>query len=174
MRSRKTTKIIFTALFTAIICVLSQISFVTPSVPVTLQTFAVALCGYTLSVKWAFASIVTYVIIGTAGLPVFANFRGGVQMLTGPTGGFIIGFIFLAVFCALASGRKWYLNILLSVAGLAICHAAGVLQYSFSTGNGVAASFLTSSLPFIVKDILSLAGAWYLSRFVLQRLKVKL
>ena len=82
----------FTGMFAAVIAVLSQIAIPLPSgVPVTLQTFAVALAGYTLGMKLGGLSAIVYVLIGAVGVPVFSGFKGGLGSLTGPTGGFIWG-----------------------------------------------------------------------------------
>ena len=87
--------ITFAALFTAITAALSQAAIPTPfGVPLTLQTFAVALCGYVLGIKWGLASIITYILLGVFGVPVFSGFKGGAQVLFGATGGFIFGFLF--------------------------------------------------------------------------------
>lgn len=172
MTSKNTINIAFTAFFTALICILSQISFVTPSVPVTLQTFGVALCGFTLSVKWAGACIVTYIALGTLGLPVFSAFQGGMQITLGPTGGFLFGFIILTIACSLAVKiKKQLLCIIISTTGLLLCHITGVLQYSIVTGNNLLFSWLTVSLPFLLKDIISVIGAFFLSKYVIKRIK---
>ncbi len=168
----KNVSITFTALFTAIICVTAQISFATPTVPITLQILGVCLCGYTLSIKQSLAAVVTYLLMGAVGLPVFSNFRGSVQILLGPAGGFLFGFIILAFFCSLAKSCKTTLfKIILSGVGLLICHIVGVLQYSIVTGNGIRVSFLSSSLPFILKDTALVLVSYYMSKLIVKRLK---
>ncbi len=160
----KTEKIIYSALFTAVIAVISQLSFITPSgVPLTFQTFAIAFCGYMLSVKWGLASVLTYIAVGAIGLPVFSGFQGGIQHLFGPTGGFITGFIFLVLFCSLDYCNNAVRKILSGISGLALCHIIGILQYSFITGNSLMISFLTVSLPFLIKDGICVALAYILS-----------
>lgn len=172
MVHKKLTNIAFAALFTALICILSQISFVTPSAPLTLQTFGVALCGYTLSLKWSAACITSYITVGAFGLPVFSAFQGGMQVILGPTGGFIFGFIILTSACSLAvKTKKRYLSVIISTVGLTVCHTLGILQYSIITGNSLMFSFLTVSLPFILKDIISLIGAFFLSKYLNKRIK---
>ncbi len=168
---KKSVNITFSALFTAVICILSQISFITPSVPLTLQTLGVALCGFILSPKWALASICVYIGIGAMGLPVFSAFKGGFQVILGPTGGFIWGFIFLCLFCSLSGlcGKK-ALKIFLPLIGLALCHAVGVIQYGVVSGNGVLTALLTVSLPFLLKDVISIVLAYTLSQFIKKRI----
>ncbi len=168
----KTVSITFTALFTAIICILSQISFATPFVPLTFQVFAIALCGFTLSVKQSLSAVVTYLLLGSFGLPVFSNFKGGIQVILGPTGGFLIGFVILALFCGISKKiTKPFLKILLCGFGLFLCHLIGVLQFIFVTNNGFLASFISASLTFILKDALLLILAFFLSKFIANRLK---
>lgn len=71
----KITNIVMVGVFAAVLAVLSQISFPLPSdIPVTLQTFAVALCGYALGCKRGTLAVLVYIVLGAVGLPVFANF----------------------------------------------------------------------------------------------------
>ncbi len=168
----KALSVTFTALFTAVICILSQISFATPLMPLTFQVLAIALCGFTLSVKQSLSAVVTYLLLGSFGLPVFSNFKGGIQVILGPTGGFLIGFIVLALFCGISKKTaKPISKIFLCGLGLLLCHLAGVLQFSLVTSNSFVASFVSASLPFILKDIVLIILAFFLSKFIANRLK---
>lgn len=149
-------------LFAALLAVLSQIQIPMPSgVPVTMQTFAVALIGFTLGWKDGLMTVLIYLLLGGAGLPVFAGFRGGIGSLAGPSGGFLWGFLFLVAGCGAAAGKK---QILFSIggggAGLILCHALGILQYSMAAEAGFAQAFLVVSAPYLIKDILSLTAAF--------------
>lgn len=66
---------------------------ITP-VPITLQTLVLCIIGLTLSWRKGVASVVMYLALGAAGLPVFAGFKGGWAVFVGPTAGFLVGFIF--------------------------------------------------------------------------------
>lgn len=172
MKNKNTVSIAFAALFTALISVFSQIYLPTPTMPITLQTFAVALCGFMLSVKWSTACVLTYIVIGAFGLPVFSAFKGGAQILIGPTGGFIWGFIILGLACSLAvMAQRSALKIILCAAGLLLCHLAGIIQYSILTSTNIFICFVITSLPFILKDIVSLLGASLLSKYLKKRIK---
>ncbi len=83
----------FIAVATALMCVLSPISVPIGIVPITLGTLALYLIGTILGPVKATISIILYIILGLVGLPVFSNFKSGAAVLTGPTGGFIIGYI---------------------------------------------------------------------------------
>ena len=153
------------AILTAVIAVLSQISFPLPSgVPVTLQTLAVAICGFVLGPKLGTLAVALYILLGGVGVPVFAQFSGGFDKLVGMTGGFIWGFLPFAALCGLAVRRKRIVvAAALALAGLAVCHVLGALQFSVVTGTAVGQSFLLVSVPYLVKDVASVAAAWLLA-----------
>ena len=100
MKKNRTIYMILAALFTALMAVFAQIQIPTPFFPITLQTFAIAICGYTLGVKFSLFSVFAYILLGVAGAPVFSGFCGGFHHISGPAGGFVIGFPFLVLFCA--------------------------------------------------------------------------
>lgn len=160
---RETTKtIVEIAMFTAVMAILSQISIPLPSgVPITLQTFAVALTGAVLGWKYAVASNVVYILLGAVGVPVFAGFSGGVQVLVNFTGGFIWGFLFMAALCGAGTVMKnKYFGVATGLIGLVICHLAGILQFMLVTKTGFAESFLLASAPYLVKDVISVILAF--------------
>ena len=148
------------AMFAAILAVCSQIAIPLPSgVPVTLQTFAVGLVGYALGAKQGPVAVLVWCAIGLVGAPVFSNFMGGPAVLFGKTGGFIYGFLPMALLCGLAAEKKLPGRIFLSAAGLLLCHLCGVLQFSLLTGMDLLKSALLVSLPYLVKDLISMALA---------------
>lgn len=172
MKNIKLRNMVFCGVFAAIIAVFSLISIPLPSmVPITLQTFIIAFAGFYLGSKLGTVSVLIYILIGAIGLPVFSGFRGGLSVLTGVTGGFIFGFIFFVIFCGIKREKK-IINILFSVLGLAICHILGVLQYAFLTDSPIIASFILVSLPYLLKDIISIVVAKFLCIIVEKRIKI--
>ncbi len=175
MKIKKTNlkKTALSAFFCAIICILAQISFITPlGVPLTLQVFAVSLCGYTLGAHYGTAAVFTYIMLGAFGLPVFSSFRGGAQFLFGPTGGFILGFILLSLFCSFAvKFNKPVFKLFFSAIGLILCHLIGILQFKIVSGNNFVSAAALSSLPFILKDIFCVLAAFYISKQLKRKIK---
>lgn len=157
-----TKEIVGVGMFAAVLAVLSQISVPMPSgVPVTLQTFAVALTGVVLAWRGGTASVVIYILLGAVGAPVFANFSGGAQVLVSYTGGFLWGFIVMALLCGAGVRMKHVpYGILTGLAGLAVCHLCGVAQFMVVTKMGFLESFLLSSAPYLVKDVISVILAF--------------
>ena len=97
-----TKTIVTVGMFTAVLAVLSILQIPMPTgVPITLQTFAMALCGYVLGWQSGVAATLLYIVLGTVGVPIFAGMSAGPGVLFGYTGGFIFGFIFLTLwhFC---------------------------------------------------------------------------
>ncbi len=159
------------AVCTAALCALSQISIPLPSgVPATLQTLGIALCGHLLGARRAAACTAVYLLLGTAGMPVFAGFTGGVSKLASPTGGFLIGFVPLAALCGLVGGKTGLTSWLCMALGLVLCHGAGIIQFSLLSGQSLTESFLLASLPYLAKDALSLAAGRLLAAGIGKRL----
>ena len=153
-----TTKdIVGVGMFAAGLAVLSQISIPMPSgVPITLQTFAVALAGVVLAWKLGTASVLVYILLGAVGVPVFAGFTGGAQALVNYTGGFIWGFLGMALLCGIGVQMKNKIaGILLGTAGLAVCHLFGTIQFMVVMKMGLVESFLLASAPYLIKDVIS-------------------
>lgn len=156
-----TKRLCIAALLTALTAVISQIALPLPfsGVPVTLQIFAVALCGYLLGPLYGSLSIALYIGLGLCGVPVFAGFNTGIGAITGPTGGFILGFIILTLLCGVGSRLKRVPKYILGIFGLVLCHLCGITYYSFLTRCGFFTALLSVSLPYILKDILLTLGA---------------
>jgi biotin transport system substrate-specific component len=172
-KKRISTKtIILVGMFTSIIAVLSQIAIPLPSgVPVTLQTFGVALCGFVLGWKLGIASTIIYILVGAMGTPVFHNFTGGLGILVGKTGGFIFGFVFLALFCGISMKIKFkYARIVIALVGVVICHFLGIVQFSLIMDLSFIQSAILVSIPFLLKDIISIAIGYFIAIAVRSRI----
>lgn len=178
-QSITTKSLVSIGMFTAIIAVLSILEFPSPTgVPFTLQTFAIALCGFVLGWKQGTLCVFLYVLLGAIGVPVYAGMTGGLGKLFGVTGGFLFGFIPMAALCGLkkdASNKT--LSVLFGLIGLAICHILGSLQFSLimtaknNAEIGFLSAMLTVSIPYLAKDILSVAGAYFVSLALKHRLR---
>ncbi len=159
-----TREIVYIGMFAAILAILSQISIPMPSgMPITLQTFAVALTGYVLAWKRGTASTFIYILLGAVGVPVFSGLRGGVQVLAGHTGGFIWGFVFMAILCGVGIMQEnKTMGIIIGIIGLAICHLFGVIQFAVVMEMDFLKSFLLASAPYLLKDAVSVILAYIL------------
>lgn len=156
-----TQEMIRIALLTAILCILSQISFMLPGgIPITLQTFGIVLIGTILGKKAGFLSVLLYLLMGTVGIPVFAGFGGGLDSLVGPTGGYLIGFLPMVYLTGLGSRKNYYISVLTSICGLLVCHTLGLLMYYHVTN-----TWLLPSVPLMLaKDLVTTVLAIILGR----------
>lgn len=166
MKLRKMTA---AAVFCAVIAVVAQIALPLPGgVPLTLQTFAIAFCGYCLGWQGGVVAVASYLLLGGCGLPVFSSLGGGIGWLLGPTGGFLWGFLPLVFCCGLRKKKK--AAILLGFLGLMACHLIGIAQFAAVSGNGLWQAYLAVSLPYLLKDGGSLLAAHWLARRLPRRL----
>lgn len=155
-----TREMVLAGMFAAVLAAISQLSIPTPAgVPVTIQVFGVALVGAVLGWKLGLCSVLVYILIGAAGLPVFANFGGGIRSLIGLTGGYIWAWPVMAVLCGIHPGLKNRISdlavrILLSLIGLAAVELIGGLQWAALSGDmTTGAVFAYSMVAFVPKDI---------------------
>lgn len=169
--NKGTKSITYTALFVAIISVISQIAIPMPSlIPITLQTMIIALAGYLLGLKRGLCAVFVYILLGAVGAPVFSSFQGGFSVIIGHGGGFILGFIPLVILCGIS--KKPLSAVLLGILGVIICHVLGVLWYMGLTSNPFLASFILVSLPYIFKDIILTAVAYFISLKIKRKVNI--
>lgn len=143
-----------TGVFAALVAVLSQIMIPLPTgVPVTMQTFAVLLAGVALGAKRGGAAVGVYVLLGAVGAPVFAGFTGGLGVVFGPTGGFILAFPVMAYLAGLGASRGAGRLVVGIVLAFAADYTAGVLMYCAVTGGGFAAGVMACVVPFLPADV---------------------
>ena len=164
--------LVYIGMFAAVLSVLSQISIPMPTgMPLTLQTFAVALTGAVLGWRLSLASTAVWALLGAVGVPVFANFSGGFGILVGYTGGFIWGFFFMAALCGIGSAMKNKpFGLEIGFVGLLICHVLGSLQYALIANVGFWNSVLLVSVPYLVKDVISVVLAFSIGTMIRKRL----
>lgn len=127
----KTLDLVYTAMGVALISVCAWIT-IPMTVPFTLQTFAVPVVLLLLGGKRGLAATVVYVIMGAIGIPVFSGFTGGLGILLGKTGGYIMGFIFMALIYMLATnafGKNKKTEMIALIAGLIVCYAFGTAWF---------------------------------------------
>jgi biotin transport system substrate-specific component len=153
-------------------------------VPITGQVFAVLLSAILLGRRYGGLSQVFYVGLGAAGLPWFAGWGGGAGILTGATGGYLIGFILAALLIGHISdkymGSRNFLPMfgLMLFANFAIIHGLGLLWLGHFLGTmGIAVGFYKllwmGMIPFIAGDVLKIAAAAGIAKAILPKAAYK-
>lgn len=155
MKNRPLFRSILCALFAALTAVAAQLSVPVGPVPVSLATLAVYLAGAVLGAGGGALSQAVYLLLGAAGLPVFAGFRGGAGVLAGPTGGYLAGYLACAwVVGALCGrfGRRPLPLVLSMLLGTAACYFLGTAWFVHAAGKGLRESLALCVLPFLPGD----------------------
>lgn len=147
----------------ALTSVAAQIAIPLWPVPVTMQTLAVLLVGVSLGAVRGALSMALYAVLGIVGLPVFSDLSSGFGVIAGPTGGYIIGFIFAAAFTGWLAQRQWDRKVLRSIlaflGGTVVVFAFGLPWLAVALGRLGAPNDLNSVLqgglyPFIVGGVI--------------------
>ena len=161
------------AIMTAVTCILSPISLNIGPVPISLGTFAVSLSVCILGRNLGMLSYLLYLLLGFIGLPVFSNYGAGVEKLLGPTGGYLIGMIFLAFIGGFAvekfskSPIKQYLGLML---GIAFCYLLGTLWLGKVLSMDFGKALSVGVIPFILPDDIKVLLALVLGKKIRGRL----
>ena len=159
-------EIAYTALGVALMIICSWLS-VPLTVPFTMQTFAVCLVAALFGLKIGMWAVAVYLLLGIAGVPVFAGFEGGLGYLLGATGGYLVGFLLTALVVGIAAdkrGRGKKVLITAMVVGVLLCYALGtawfVLVYTRTSGPvGVATALVWCVLPYVIPDMVKIVMA---------------
>ena len=181
MRSQKTIQMAEIALMSAVLCVVSPFTIPVPMspVPLSLSLFAVYLAAVLLGAKRGAICVLIYVLLGMVGLPVFSGFSGGIGVLLGPTGGYIIGYIPCALLTGFLAERKrlvkteaeqqkrvqhwrkitW--NTVAMVLGTLICYACGTAWFLVIMGGTytLMQALVICVVPYLIFDIIKIFAA---------------
>ncbi len=171
----KTTELTRIALMTAVLCILAPISMPVPfsSVAFSLATFAIYLMAYILKPRQALISVALYLLLGAAGLPVFAGYLGGISRFASPNGGYLIGYL-----AAVGIG-SWFVqnhsNASLQIVGLLFAtlslYLIGTFWMAYTTGIALSAALWSGALLYLPFDIIKMLFAIYLGRKIQKHIK---
>lgn len=153
------------ALFIAITAICSWISVPIPgtSVPINLATFAVILAGLVLGPKDGPIAITVFLVLGAIGVPVFHSFTGGMGVVFGPTGGFLIGYILLALMAGISVTQESHPianYVIFTLIGEVLLYALGCIWFIFQAGSNIQTALMACVIPFIPGDIVKMILAY--------------
>ena len=158
---------VYSALFVALIAMGAFIAIPVGPVPIVLQNMFVLLAGLTLGPVWGLACVGIYLLIGLAGLPVFAGGTAGIGKLFGPTGGYLVAYL-PAVFvtAAISKGLKKSImaDVIAMVTGSLIIYAIGVPWLKIAVSLSWQKAIAGGMLPFLIGDGLKIAAAAFLAK----------
>jgi biotin transport system substrate-specific component len=151
----ETKYLVKTALMAALMASTGFFAIPVGPVPITLQTFFSLLAGVVLGPLYGAVSMILYVILGVLGLPVFSKGQSGIGVVLGPTGGFIVGFIFAAWLIGILTSKNKndYPKILIAMlGGVIVIYLFGLLQFVLVTKTPFSQAILAVVIPFIPID----------------------
>lgn len=169
-----TREMVLIAMFSAVMAVCSWISVPT-TIPFTLQTFGVFSTMSILGGKKGFFSILVYILLGAVGMPVFSGFSAGISALTSYSGGYIWGFVFLALiywFAEKISGRKIIVQVISLIIGMAVCYLCGTLWFMYVTKSTFIYGLSACVAPYVLFDALKMVCAIGISLRVKKYVKI--
>lgn len=164
MEKRKITtqQMALVAIMTALTCILAPFSLPIGPVPISLTNLVIYFSLYLLGWKLGTLSYVIYLLIGLVGVPVFSGFTAGPAKLFGPTGGYLIGFIPMAIIAGIVIDKyteKWLLCLLAMIIGTTVCYALGTAWLAYEAKMDMMAALWAGVIPFIPGDLVKMALA---------------
>lgn len=157
----------------AVTCILAPLSLPIGVVPISLTNLVIYFAIYVLGGKRGTLSYIVYLFIGLVGLPVFSGFSGGFPKLFGPTGGYLIGFIFMAFISGIFIDKfsnKIYMCFLGMILGTIATYIFGTAWLSYQAHLTFNAALAVGVLPFIPGDIIKMVIASLIGPQIRKRL----
>lgn len=152
---------VLAGLFAALLAICAWITVPVFDIGFTMQTCGVFLALGLLGGKWGTASILIYLLLGAAGMPVFSGFRGGIGVLLGVTGGYLWGFLFAGlIYWALERFGK----LPAMIAGQLVCYFCGSVWFLVFAGGGLEWILLRCVVPYLIPDGVKIGIACVLSK----------
>lgn len=158
---------------TAVICILGPLSIPIGLVPISFTNLAIFISLYTLGMKKGTISCIIYILIGFIGIPVFSGFSGGPSKLLGPTGGYIVGYLFMALVAGFFIDRFFsqrYMCFAGMVIGTSVCYLLGTVWLAYQANMSASAALAAGVIPFIPGDLVKIAVSAYIGPQIRKRL----
>ncbi len=157
------------ALFTALLCILGPISLPIGPVPISLTILVLFLAIWVLGMRGTLISCALYLLLGAVGLPVFSGYAGGLGKLAGPTGGYLIGFLFMVLIAGFVydkSGGNLLWTIPAMIVGCAVDYLFGTAWFVHQMNTTWAYAISVCVTPFIPVDLAKIVIAAILGKAV--------
>lgn len=174
-RDRKATtyQLCVTGLMAAVMCVLGPMSIPIGQVPISFTNLVIYLAVFLLGTRLGTVSYIVYLLLGMAGLPVFSGYTGGLGKLAGPTGGYLVGFILMALICGFfieqrSTSPAWcFAGMVLATA---VAYFFGTVWFVLMMDCEIWYALTVCVFPFVPGDLLKILAAYALGREIRKRL----
>lgn len=166
-------QMVFPALMAALLSILSPLSLPIGPIHISLATLVVCLTAWTLGCKRALLSVSLYLFLGAIGLPVYSGYQAGLGALSGPSGGYLVGYLFIAWLGGLAvekSGGRVLPSAFGFLLGHTACYACGTIWFRFQAACSLQQALLICVLPFLPFDLIKILLACSVGPLLRKRL----
>ncbi len=176
MRNEKITNLTLIGLMAAVTCILGPLSIVIPisPVPISFTNLAIYFTVILLGGKKGTICYLVYLLIGFVGVPVFSGFTSGPAKLLGPTGGYLIGFIFMAMISGFFVDKfsgKIYMYVLGMMLGTIVTYALGTAWLAYQADMTFEQALFAGVIPYIIGDIVKIIIATILGSTIKKQVK---
>ena len=163
------------ALMAALLAVIAPLSVPVGPVPISLATLVLYLSVHVLRTRSALISCALYLLLGAFGLPVFSGYAGGIAKLAGPTGGYLVGYLFLVLIAGLFVWKSTHFekpvlriafSVLGMIAGTVVLYAFGTAWFMIQAKAALPYALSVCVLPFLPGDLAKIAVAAVIGRLV--------
>ena len=164
--NKKIKKLILISVFTAILCIISPISIYIGPIPLSLSLFIILIVNSIFNKFEGVVITVLYILIGAIGLPVFAGGMAGFQVIVGPTGGYIIGYLLCSLIVSLMTNLNNKSNTILIfsyIIGVILCYLCGVTYYIYLFDSTLKDAIMLCVYPFLIVDTIKISIAFIVS-----------
>ena len=162
-----------TALMAAVMCVLDPLTVPIGAVPISLANFVICLTAWLLGPKFGTLSVAVYLCIGLIGVPVFSGYGAGLAKLAGPTGGYLVGYLLLALIggvCIEKSIGNPVVSGIGLVLGDAACYVLGTAWFVFQMQCELGYALSVCVYPFIALDLAKIVVSCVVGALLRKRL----
>lgn len=169
MKKLTTYQMAVCAIMAALMCILGPMSVPIGPVPVSFTNLVIYIAVILLGTRFSTISYVIYLLLGMVGLPVFSGFQGGLAKLAGPTGGYLIGFILMAIISGIFYEKSNGRNVLTGVgmvAGTLVAYIFGTVWFVVQMKCDVAYALSVCVFPFIPFDLMKIVIAIFLGKTI--------
>lgn len=165
-------KIVYISLLVSILCIICPFSINVGPIPFSLATFFIMLYAIIFDLTISISAVSIYILLGCIGLPVFSGGVGGIQKIFSPTGGFIIGYIFLSLIIALFynKSKNVFYKIFILICANFILYSIGVMYFIIITNNTFLVALSLCVFPFLLTDAIKIILVEIISKLIKPKL----
>lgn len=164
--NNKIKKLVIIAAFTSFVCIISPISIYIGPIPISLSLFIILIVNGFFNKFEGLLITLLYIAIGIIGIPVFSSYTSGINIILGPTGGYIIGYVICSLVISLFTNLNNNSNVILIISyiiGTMLCYICGITYYIYLMNISLIDAIIVGVFPFILIDTIKISLAFIIT-----------